>query len=324
MSNQPPMKVNIFYLTNQCNLRCEYCYEKDAIGEPFFADVSQVRPYMEDLLQREPASVGSSSLCLMGGEPMMAFPLIESFWEEAARLNRDHGKSVCLNIISNGTLVHKHLDSLRRMINSQEAFLGLDISFDGSEQFRRTGDSQIVHENLLRLKEAGIPTAISYTLSYQPTHQVVLEDLVTIIEKYMIVGHPNFQRTHIRVNLNWRHLGTDGTPALEEWKRILRGYGRDLFKAYRIPICEYSCSTCRWCQKSLYGDNHYAVPRSDGTVDTLNVKKGAQHAFDHFNHTPEAGAQEMQNSMQGVLGFLNQGLPIGGQTAFADFLIHKK
>ena len=86
-----------FILTEECNLRCTYCYQKN---------------YPRTLLSREMAETALQSalnhgakhlsLTFFGGEPLLQAPTLFSILETARRLERESGISVTAKVSTNG------------------------------------------------------------------------------------------------------------------------------------------------------------------------------------------------------------------------------
>jgi uncharacterized protein len=88
-------------LTLDCNLRCTYCF-KEKCREDMDEDVA-----FDAIVWLLYASgpVGSLFVNLMGGEPMLRFPLIKRLVPFAKRRARQLGKSIQFGITTNCTLV---------------------------------------------------------------------------------------------------------------------------------------------------------------------------------------------------------------------------
>ena len=67
--------VNIIYLTSDCNLACEYCYENLENKEKIVPTKEQLKNNVDIVLERE--KEGQVLLCLFGGEPTLEFESIK-------------------------------------------------------------------------------------------------------------------------------------------------------------------------------------------------------------------------------------------------------
>ena len=276
------MKVNIIYLTNQCNLKCPYCYEKQGQEkrEKSVITESEIDDTLNSIIREEPFHV--STVCLMGGEPFLEFDKIKYTFDKCLEIRRNLGKSISLNVISNGTLIHNHIDDLDYMINNREQYLSLDISFDGIFQYKRTGDSDIVQKNFLLLKERNIPFGISYTIT-KGNHErkVFLKEIVSFLELYYGKDNlkDNANKRKIRVNFDWTSL-EKFYKDIHEFQDSLKEACDYLFTLYNVPICELSCRACGHCQKQLFDARSYSIPgKSDKILEPMKTNK----TFYHFD-----------------------------------------
>ena len=105
-----PYRLNIVHLslTDQCNLRCIYCYaaERKESRHPLMT-ADDYRRFIDDLLTISP----DVNFTLTGGEP-----LLSPFWEEIAEYIRGRGQEV--DILTNGTLITEHnIDDIHRLFS---------------------------------------------------------------------------------------------------------------------------------------------------------------------------------------------------------------
>ena len=270
------MNVHIIYLTNKCNLSCPYCYEnmKDIKTKDHFSiSYKEIDDVIENIIIEEPDLV--STVCLMGGEPLLEIDKIEYIFNRCKEIHDK--KQIALNIISNGTLISKNIDSLERMLNDNQVFLSLDISFDASQQYKRTGDSSIVEDNIKMMKERNIPFGISYTIS-SDNHEKkqILTDLIKILEKFFGYTEHNDKRK-IRVNFDWTSLDKfyDDINLLINDLKESSNY---LFSKYNVPICELNCESCNKCRKFLFSSKSYSIPGKDRLIEPMVTK----NKFSHF------------------------------------------
>src|SRR5215210_7733029 len=88
--------------TEQCNFRCVYCYEDFAAGEMARPMVNGVK----SLLARRIANLDLLSLSWFGGEPLLAWPIVEEVQSFALELVRDHPRvRLSSNLTTNGSLL---------------------------------------------------------------------------------------------------------------------------------------------------------------------------------------------------------------------------
>ena len=73
--------VNIIYLTSDCNLACEYCYESLNNKEKVIPTKEQLKKNVDIVLERE--KEGQVLFVLFGGEPTLEFESIKFVTEYA-------------------------------------------------------------------------------------------------------------------------------------------------------------------------------------------------------------------------------------------------
>lgn len=149
-----------WHITKACNLRCAHCYQEDygraALG---IGDLLAIADHMVAAARRWNVGLRVS---LTGGEPLQVpdlWPLAESL---EARPEVDQ-----IGILTNGTLVDaeacRKLSGLRKLREVQ-------VSLDGAsatthDRMRGRGAFDRAVDGIRRLKAAGLPVAVMYTLS---------------------------------------------------------------------------------------------------------------------------------------------------------------
>ncbi|HVT60388.1 MAG TPA: radical SAM protein [Thermoanaerobaculia bacterium] len=139
--------------TEQCNFRCVYCFEDFSAGEMS----RQVIGGVKALLTRRVAGLDLLSLSWFGGEPLLAWPIVEEIQGFAAELTRVHpGVRFIGSMSTNGSLLTP--DRFARLLA-----LGLrsfQVSLDGSREAhdstrrRRSGGGSFaaIWRNLLAMR----------------------------------------------------------------------------------------------------------------------------------------------------------------------------
>lgn len=154
------------HLTEDCNLRCSYCYldATPAVMSPQVGDQA-IDAIFRSAVRRRLSGV---KLKYAGGEPTLVFPLIVRLHRRAARLAEEHAVKLDGVIISNGTLIGE------RMLEAMQALdLRLTISVDGLQTGhdcqRRfadgTGSFAAVSRTIERALSLGLAPDISITVT---------------------------------------------------------------------------------------------------------------------------------------------------------------
>lgn len=124
--NEELTKSVLLTLTNQCNLNCSYCYEKNKNKEQMsFATAKQIIDYELSLNDGFPFV----SFDFFGGEPLLQFPLIKQLVEYIKTIQT--GKKIICFIMTNGTLVHEEIKEWL-LANRDHVVCGL--SLDGKKE----------------------------------------------------------------------------------------------------------------------------------------------------------------------------------------------
>ncbi|MBK8541991.1 MAG: radical SAM protein [Ardenticatenia bacterium] len=118
-----------FILTEQCNLRCRYCYQKDFHDTRMPVDVA-VKAIRAAIRQ----GADSLALTFFGGEPLLEAPALFEIMAEARRLEAEQRVPITAKVPTNGLLLD---DSILRQAAEQRVFISL--SFDGVEPAQNAG-----------------------------------------------------------------------------------------------------------------------------------------------------------------------------------------
>ena len=98
----PRMSYMEMILTDQCNLRCSYCFEKDKNPHKMSDETAMASV---DFLMEASGPTKKLTLLFFGGEPLLRFDLMQKVWEYATKRADELGKKINWNMTTNGTLV---------------------------------------------------------------------------------------------------------------------------------------------------------------------------------------------------------------------------
>lgn len=131
---QPPTKSPVttlmVYLTEDCNLRCTYCF----VAKKKRSMTSETASKVVDFFL-SPAVSGQArdlQLNFFGGEPFLDLDRMDEIVERASRLARSAGRRVYFSATTNGTILSDRIE--RRLRESSFALL---LSLDGGPEITR-------------------------------------------------------------------------------------------------------------------------------------------------------------------------------------------
>ncbi|MCQ2966336.1 MAG: 4Fe-4S cluster-binding domain-containing protein [Alphaproteobacteria bacterium] len=130
---QEVRRICMLMITHNCNLNCSYCYEKykSAKKMNFETAIFLIKKEIKKVKQSK-KNVGLE-IDLMGGEPMMNFPLIKQLIEWADSGNID--VPYIFSITTNGTLFH---DKEKKWFKKHKQSIVCSCSFDGNTDMQKT------------------------------------------------------------------------------------------------------------------------------------------------------------------------------------------
>lgn len=124
-AGRPPVTDLMVYLTEECNLRCSYCFVHK---KPRHMSRETVLKALRFLLSPEISGDAERvSFTFFGGEPFLQLGLMEAVWEEWQALSSQYpGKRLRLAATTNGTLFSRRIEEFVR-----KTAMSLLISIDG-------------------------------------------------------------------------------------------------------------------------------------------------------------------------------------------------
>jgi uncharacterized protein len=163
-----PSKLTLFP-TNQCNLKCIYCYADAGDLRPKTMDFSiavSAIEYFISVLKKERKTVFPMELH-GGGEPLYAWSLVQRIVDYAEKRCEEAGLELNVYAGTNGILNEKQLNWILKHMRS------MNISFDGLphvQDFHRpmnhTGSSfKVIDETLKFLDQSHFPYAVRCTVT---------------------------------------------------------------------------------------------------------------------------------------------------------------
>lgn len=104
-----PVTFLVLHVTELCNLRCVYCYERDQLGYHGKAMEIKTAIASVDWLIHNSGEMKELRLVFFGGEPLMNFPVIQDSVEYANQVAQQTGKRIRYDISTNGTLLNREI-----------------------------------------------------------------------------------------------------------------------------------------------------------------------------------------------------------------------
>lgn len=280
--------VNIIYLTNQCNIDCKYCYQKNdrENSEKMVLSKEQITNDLLEITKKEPSSV--STLVLFGGEPFFYPELMYHAISEIDRIQKEFGKRFAASTTSNGIYFSslENVNTFKSYLEKYpDVYFSLEISFDVSGNNRRVFKNgkhiyDVLVQALKNLKNANIPIAIRYTI-HKDNYKNFIKDMLTLIKFYENASPKYLTKiiTGMYTSELENILGVEKLVSFKEKKKEESLY---LFIKYNIPICEFNCSLCKLCKFEDFADLNYFSGDSN-FKEELKSEKG----FNHFTKKGE-------------------------------------
>lgn len=129
----PTMSYMELILTDQCNLRCSYCFEADK-NPHVMDDATAFRAV--DFLMEVSRDTERLTLLFFGGEPLLRFDLIQKVLPYANAEAQKRGKTIHYDMTTNGTLATE--EKLRYLRDNGVKFLlSLDGVGDDHDRYRK-------------------------------------------------------------------------------------------------------------------------------------------------------------------------------------------
>lgn len=205
----PKIRTLMLMVTNSCNLNCVYCYESHKTSHKM--DFDTAKRAILDVFNE--TGFDGVSIQFMGGEPLLAFPLIKDVSEWLWNRNIEFPYS--LFAATNGTLLN---EDMKVWFTANKHRISLGLSFDGDvntqntnrsnsaslvdlDYFRDTWPESSVKmtvstdslkylcENVVFLEEKGftkIKTDLAYMHGWTKQHLVLWNEQLSLLKKYYL------------------------------------------------------------------------------------------------------------------------------------------
>lgn len=138
-------RICMLMITHACNLNCTYCYESFKSGRKMPSALAKEIILREVEFVKQNSKYDGLEIDLMGGEPMMNYPLIQELveWAESGAIDIPY----IFFITSNGTLFD---DERKAWFEAHKRNIVVGVSYDGTTEMqrknRKTDDYRIDRE----------------------------------------------------------------------------------------------------------------------------------------------------------------------------------
>jgi len=273
--------TNIIYMTTDCNIACEYCYQReDREKNPVLrATKKQIDDFLYNLVEKEPNI--TSTVVVFGGEPFLEAENIFYMYNKAEEITKETGKTYVFCTDTNGIWFSKdsNMKKFIKTVNNMKNVVTLEVSYDGSSNLRRVdkhgkSTTEIVKKVLKKLKEYNFSFHLRYTI-HKETIKTFKQDIVKL-SKFMSYN----PRNRIVISLFDNEIEEVTGKKTKYYTREIFPFVKAVFEKYKIPICEFVCNECNLCTFNKDKVNSYTLPGYD---DNINFDVKSAGDFDHFS-----------------------------------------
>lgn len=220
----PKIRTLMLLVTNSCNLNCVYCYESHKTSHKM--DFDTAKRAILDVFDE--TGFDGVSIQFMGGEPLLAFPLIKDVSEWLWSKNIKYPYS--LFAATNGTLLN---EDMKVWFTANKHRISLGLSFDGdvnTQNTNRSNSASLVDLDYFR--DTWPESSVKMTVS--------TESLDNLCKNVVFLEEKGF--TKIKTDLAYMHGWTKQHLVLwNEQLSLLKNYylgsGRDMHcSLFNTPI----------------------------------------------------------------------------------------
>lgn len=192
------MKAVTIWVTEECNLRCTYCYEGKEKRNKSFSEnnIDKLVYFIETMM------VGNSKdeyfiISFHGGEPLLKLSLIRAVVLAADKLGEKHKLNIIYELTTNGTISK---EVFLKLIGKRKDFR-LSVSIDGVEKtndlYRKTDNNEgsfiKAFEFACDVEKAGLEPRIRMTVIPKTVNQLYVNTMFFIERGFnKVVAVPDF------------------------------------------------------------------------------------------------------------------------------------
>lgn len=250
--------VNIIYITNDCNLNCDYCYQKDERNNSLKVSIEddEIKKVLYKVKDEEPGVI--STVVLFGGEAFLHPEKVFYAFEIVNELKQKFNKDIALSCTTNGIwfLNDNNFERYKNEVKKLNQLFSLEISYDGSGHFRRVDKSnnntkQRVQSILQKFKDNNLKVTIRYTI-HKDNYKNFLKDILKIIKFY--------EGTKLleKIVVSFFHSELEKIKVYSEvLVKELKEPCQYIYEKFGVPVCELSCGSCKECDVGCLKDIKY-------------------------------------------------------------------
>lgn len=190
IEEKPPIYA-IINITNQCNLRCDYCFVHPNPNNMSLSTGQDVVKWIVDNFYKLPENERDNpNISFFGGEPMLRYkdfilPLLE--WTDR-NIQLPKGYKICWGMTTNGTLLSK--ETLRYLAMRKD--FSLLFSCDGDEQIQNTHRKTIAGEGSFDQVNKIIPDLLYYYPKIVFRATITPETVTYLYQSYLFAREKGF------------------------------------------------------------------------------------------------------------------------------------
>ncbi len=177
--------------TMACNFRCPYCYEK---GKEYVTmnreTVNKVKKYFNNLKER----YRHVAITWYGGEPLLAFPIIEELMESI--YEKFERKYVAVSVVTNGYLLTENVARKMKKLNISSIQITIDGPPEIHNKRRRLPSGEdtffVILENMKKALEIYPELKISIRVNIDKDNIDGVDKIIQYLEEYDLI-----HKTHL-------------------------------------------------------------------------------------------------------------------------------
>lgn len=275
---------NILYLTTECNLACEYCYEqseREELKEPKVMTEKELTDALQLIYKKWKGHFSyPETVVIFGGEPFLVPNSIKFILNKSREID---SRAFAFCITTNGLWFLKEENVLKYKEWANGKTVSLEVSWDGSGNFRRVYKNKKpaedhINQALDNLCKHRIPVTLRYTV-HSGNYNKIVHDYIYGLERWSNV---------VKIQNSYDFTGLDKVESDLNWEQLIyekykyREYYRAIWNKYKVPLCQEVCDLCNYCDRTLTAVNYF-VSEKEVLVKPSNDKGQVQNnPFDHW------------------------------------------